>query len=67
MSGVSKLQVLLIEDERSTSLINQLKMQSSSCDIKVVKNEQEATKELNEKKYDLVIWDWGVMKGNCLT
>lgn len=67
MSSVSKLQVLLIEDEKSTPLINQLKMQSSSCDIKVVKNEQEATKELNEKKYDLVIMDWEVMKGNYVT
>ena len=67
MSGVSKLQVLLIEDERSVPLLNQLKMQSSSCDIKVVKTEQEATKELNERKYDLVIMDWDVMKGICST
>lgn len=53
-----KLRVLLIEDEEAAALIAQSMLISSHCEVQIVKNGREATDELTQKKYDLVIMDW---------
>ncbi len=62
MGQPCKVQVLIIEDENTLTAIDQLKMQSSACDIKVVKQGEEAENELLSNKYDLILVDWNVMK-----
>lgn len=55
-----KLKVLLIEDEEAAALIARSMLISSQCEVQVVKNGREATDELTQKKYDLVIMDWDI-------
>ena len=58
MDFKQKLKVLLIEDEEAAALIAQSMLVAAQCEVQLVKNGREATDELTQRKYDLVIMDW---------